>query len=335
MSESIPDPDPTCLNCGRPRGERFCGYCGQNDRNYIRSAWSVAGDFLRETLEIDSKLLRTLKQLIRPGRLSAEFSRNHRASFMSPVRMYLFSTILYFFAFARAFFGGVDTETIDPSLSFSVTGGSLAGDSVGVDDAVLDELAPNQAQVDALRTRLEPRYQRKLDDILSRPGEAAGVGIILSLSGDMEPRSPGETGWLEKALWSLMIDAAHDPVFFMERVVGNLSVSFLCLLPFQALVFAVIQFRKKRYFVEHLVFQIHLQTFCLLASAIPLLLPAGVVANLVWLGTSVWMLYYTLAAMRHFYRDGWIWTVIKGICALILYSSLLIPAFIGAVALTL
>ena len=39
--------------------------------------------------------------------------------------------------------------------------------------------------------------------------------------------------------------------------------------------------------------------------------------------------------MRHFYRDGWIWTVIKGFLALILYSSLLIPAFIGAVALTL
>ena len=322
-------PAPTCLNCGRPRGERFCGYCGQNDRNYVRSAWSVAGDFLRETLEIDSKLLRTLKLLIRPGRLSAEFSRNHRASFMSPVRMYLFATILYFFAFAQAFFGGLDTGPI---------GGNLAGDSVDVGDAadaVLDELAPDQAQIDALKTRLEPRYQQKLDDILSRPGEAAGVGMILSLSGDMEPRAPGETGWLEKALWSLLIDATHDPVFFMERVVGNLSVSFLCLLPFQALVFAIIQFRKKRYFVEHLVFQIHLQTFCLLASAIPLLLPAGVVANLVWLATSVWMLYYTLAAMRHFYRDGWIWTVIKGIFALVLYSSLLIPAFIGAVALTL
>ena len=335
MPDSASESTPTCLNCGRPRGERFCGYCGQNDRNYIRSAWSVAGDFLRETLEIDSKLLRTLKLLVRPGRLSAEFSRNHRASFMSPVRMYLFATILYFFAFARAFFGGVDTGAIDPSLSFSATGGNLAGDSVDAAGAVLDNLAPEQAQVDALKTRLEPRYRQKLDDILSRPEEAAGVGTILAFSGDMEPRAPGETGWLEKALWSLMIDFVHDPVFFMERVVGNLSVSFLCLLPFQALVFAIIQFRKKRYFVEHLVFQIHLQTFCLLASAIPLLLPAGAIANLVWLATSVWMLYYTLAAMRHFYRDGWIWTAIKGICALILYSSLLIPAFIGAVALTL
>ncbi|MDE2678066.1 MAG: hypothetical protein OXI76_09190 [Gemmatimonadota bacterium] len=132
-----------------------------------------------------------------------------------------------------------------------------------------------------------------------------------------------------------MIDFVHDPVFFMERVVGNLSVSFLCLLPFQALVFAIIYLRKKRYFVEHLVFQIHLQTFCLLASAIPLLLPAGAVGNVIWLGTTVWILYYTLAAMRHFYRDGWIWTVIKGFLALILYSSLLIPAFIGAVALSL
>ncbi len=338
MSEPAPDTNPACLNCGRPRRERFCGHCGQNDRNYIRSAWSVLGDLLQESLEVDSKLPRTLRLLLRPGRLSAEFCRNRRASFMSPVRMYLFATILYFFAFARAFFGGVDTGTFDPSLSFSATRGSLAADSAGVGDAavaVLDALAPDQARVDALKTRLEPRYRQKLDDILSRPEEAAGVGTILAFSGDMEPRAPGETGWLEKALWSLMIDFVHDPVFFVERVMGNLSISFLCLLPFQALVFAIIYLGKKRYFVEHLVFQIHLQTFCLLASAIPLLLPAGLVANLVWTGTSVWILYYTLAAMRHFYRDGWTWTVIKGICALILYSSILIPAFIGAVALTL
>ncbi len=338
MPDSNPDAGPACLNCGRARGERFCGYCGQNDRNYIRSAWSVMGDLVRETLEVDSKLLQTLKQLVRPGRLSAEFSHNHRANYMSPVRMYLFATILYFFAFARAFFGGVDTGTMDPSVSFDVTRGSPAADSAGVDDAtgaVLDELAPDRAQVDALKTRLEPRYRQKLDDILSRPGEAAGVGTMLAFVGEIEPRAPGETGWLEKAFWSLMIDFLHDPVFFMERVIGNLSVSFLCLLPFQALVFAIIYLRKKRYFVEHLVFQIHLQTFCLLASAIPLLLPAGVVANLIWFGTSVWILYYTLAAMRHFYRDGWIWTVIKGFLALILYSSLLIPAFIGAVALSL
>lgn len=334
MSESTP----TCLNCGRPRGERFCGYCGQNDRNYIRSAWSVMADLVRETLELDSKLLGTLKLLVRPGRLSAEFSRNHRANYMSPVRMYLFASIVYFFAFAHAFFGnggGAATETLGPTAAFEVTGGSVAADSSNPTAAVLGDLAPEQAQVDALKTRLYPRYQQKLDDILSRVGEAAAIGTIIAPFGELEPRAPGETSWLEMAFWSLVIDATHDPVFFMERVVGNLSISFLCLLPFQALVFAIIHFRKKRYFVEHLVFQIHLQTFCLLLSAVPLLLPVGAIANLVWLITSLWILYYTLAAMRHFYRDGWIWTVFKGILALILYSSMLIPAFIAAAALTL
>ena len=321
MSEA----NPTCLNCGRERAERFCGHCGQNNRDYIRSAPSVAGDFVRETLEIDSKLLGTLKLLVRPGRLSAEFSRNRRASYLSPVRLYLFASIVYFFALAQSIFGNGDS----PTTTVEVTGGPE------VADAVLGELAPDQAQVDALKTRLDPRYQQKLDDILSRPGEAAGIGSVLAMVGELEPRAAGETGWVERAVWTLMIDATHDPVFFMERVVGNLSISFLCLLPFQALVFAIVYLGKKRYFVEHLVFQIHLQTFCMLASAIPFLLPAGVIADLVWLATSAWMLYYTLAAMRHFYRDGWAWTVVKGFFAMILYSSLLIPAFIGAVALTL
>ena len=253
MSEA----NPTCLNCGRERAERFCGHCGQNNRDYIRSAPSVAGDFVRETLEIDSKLLGTLKLLVRPGRLSAEFSRNRRASYLSPVRMYLFASIVYFFALAQSIFGNgdiVSTGTGDsPTATVEVTGGPE------VADAVLGELAPDQARVDALKTRLDPRYQQKLDDILSRPGEAAGIGSVLAMVGELEPRAAGETGWVERAVWTLMIDATHDPVFFMERVVGNLSISFLCLLPFQALVFAIVYLGKKRYFVEHLVFQIHLQ----------------------------------------------------------------------------
>ena len=201
MSDSNPDPRPACLNCGRSRGERFCGYCGQNDRNYIRSAWSVMGDLVRETLEVDSKLLQTLKQLVRPGRLSAEFSRNHRADYMSPVRMYLFATILYFFAFARAFFGGVDAGTMDPSVSFEVTRGSPAADSAGCGRR--DRRRAGRSRSRHGRRSTPSRrdwnrgYRQKLDDILSRPEEAAGVGTILSVVPGIS--SPGplakRAGW--------------------------------------------------------------------------------------------------------------------------------------------
>lgn len=58
----------------------------------MRGLWSVVYEFFREMFELDSRLLRTLKALLfKPGYLSSEFSRNRRATYMSPVRLYLFT----------------------------------------------------------------------------------------------------------------------------------------------------------------------------------------------------------------------------------------------------
>ena len=87
----------TCPNCGRDRPESFCAHCGQSDRDYARALRSVAGEFVRETFEVDSRLFRTLKLLMfRPGSLTREFSRNRRAGFVSPVRLYIFASFVFF-----------------------------------------------------------------------------------------------------------------------------------------------------------------------------------------------------------------------------------------------
>ena len=59
----------------------------------------VVGQAVAETFEADSRLWATLRALFtRPGHLSAEFSRNRRASYLPPFRLYLFSSIVFFFA---------------------------------------------------------------------------------------------------------------------------------------------------------------------------------------------------------------------------------------------
>ena len=87
-----------CDNCGAEKLGHYCAVCGQSDRNYRRSVFPVVGEVLSETFEIDSRLLNTVpKLLVRPGFLSLEFSRNRRASYLSPFRLYLFTSIIFFF----------------------------------------------------------------------------------------------------------------------------------------------------------------------------------------------------------------------------------------------
>ena len=51
----------------------------------------------REAFEVDARIFQTLKLLLfKPGSLSTEFSRNRRARYMSPIRLYLFTSLVFF-----------------------------------------------------------------------------------------------------------------------------------------------------------------------------------------------------------------------------------------------
>lgn len=87
-----------CENCGAAKQGAFCAVCGQNDRNYRRNVFPVVAEALAETFETDSRLFRTARVLFtRPGFLSKEFSENRRAHYLSPFRLYLSTSIAFFF----------------------------------------------------------------------------------------------------------------------------------------------------------------------------------------------------------------------------------------------
>ena len=107
-----------CPNCGDARPGAYCARCGQNDRDYMRSPWLVAGDYFRNTFEVDSRVFRTLKLLFfRPGQLSIEFSRNRRARYLSPVRLFLFVSFVHFGALALLTTQGPASGTPESSPS--------------------------------------------------------------------------------------------------------------------------------------------------------------------------------------------------------------------------
>lgn len=103
-SERFPQPDSKCDNCGEALRGPFCWVCGQKDTHYNRSVFKVIGDFFKEMFDVDSRVFTTLSKLfLRPGTLSIEFRDNKRASYVTPIRLYLFSSLVFFFLFAVSF----------------------------------------------------------------------------------------------------------------------------------------------------------------------------------------------------------------------------------------
>ena len=250
-----------CANCGHPRNSRFCPKCGQNDRDYIRSLPPLLGDILKETFELDSRIRRTVRPLfLRPGELASEFSRNRRASYMSPVRLYLVTSILFFFllsVFAPSELRPQRVERED------------AGERVQTE---LED-AREAADIDALKAILPHPQRRKVDAILKRPGGAWQKVVVYGLA--TEPEAYAERGTWQNYMVARVIDAVENPAAVFSQFVENLPFAMFVTLPAYALLLMIFFFGSHRFFTEHLVFAVQLHTFAFIVLAVSMLLPDG------------------------------------------------------------
>jgi hypothetical protein len=87
----------TCLNCGAELHGPFCGGCGQRVVPPYPTLREMAGDAWKELSGYDGRFARTLRLLLRrPGVLTVEVLEGRRARYVSPVRLYLAASLLFF-----------------------------------------------------------------------------------------------------------------------------------------------------------------------------------------------------------------------------------------------
>lgn len=89
----------TCLNCGTPLAGHYCAECGQAAHLH-RTFGAFLHDVAHGVLHLDGKTWRTLPKLaLNPGRLTRDYIDGHRARYVSPMALFLFSVFLMFAVF--------------------------------------------------------------------------------------------------------------------------------------------------------------------------------------------------------------------------------------------
>ena len=280
------EPAPACPNCGVRRQGRFCAACGQNDRDYLRSPFAVVRDILAETFEADSRLWRTMRALfLRPGLLSLEFSRSRRARYLSPLRLYVFASLLYFFAEQLAY----------PYLDLSMPAGE--------GEAAPARIDPVPAAVEAMKGRLDANRVRKVDEVMAGPlapvlAEYAKVG--------------GHVDGFGVFVAERLVDLLHDPTSVAFSASNEYApVAVLFALPLFALVLHLLLIRRGRHYAEHLVFGTH--TFALVFIALGVWYGVVAATSAAWHPWHrIWMdgvvatalMGYFFIAFKRFYGTG-------------------------------
>jgi hypothetical protein len=87
-----------CLNCGKKLddSDRYCSFCGQSV-NKDSSLSAFLSQFLSDYFTFDSKIFLSVKPLfVRPGFLTLEYLKGKRVSYIPPLRLFIFSSIIFF-----------------------------------------------------------------------------------------------------------------------------------------------------------------------------------------------------------------------------------------------
>lgn len=192
----------TCRNCGTPLHDKFCAACGQEDRPLNPTLRELAGDLWETFTNVEGRAAQTFVRLFAaPGFLTREYFEGRRVRWMSPVRLYLLVSVVYF---------GLTSLTGWGTLDFDI---SVRGDT---DLATQEELRnlgfESQDELDAaamgaVRTWL-PRAM-----FLMVPLFAGLVAVARTEAGRSYP---------QHLVFSLHVHAALFTVFVLSAVITGL-----------------------------------------------------------------------------------------------------------------
>lgn len=290
--------DKTCLNCGHPVPDRFCGHCGQENVETEESLGHLVSHFFQDITHYDSKFLTTLKFLFfYPGLLTREYIAGKRVSYVNPIRLYIFTSFVFFLMMGLA---GPHTNPYQRQ-------------SEDRQRSTLDSL-DNQARLlhDSLRLGLiapaDTIRARNRADILRIMALDAPANAAHTYDSTQQALPPHlREAWWERKITMRTLEmrekyGANSADALRDKVLHHYPKLFFLLLPFFALLLKWFFHRKRWVYVNHAIFSIHIHTFVFMAGIIGLLLDMLIHSNEIysWLMLPVYI--YFVFALRNAYQ---------------------------------
>src|ERR1700693_2378371 len=335
--ERQPLPFTHCQNCGAELSGPHCAQCGQAAIDYRRSFRHVIVDVLDSFLNWDSKFFATIGLLlVKPWQLTNEFLAGKRVRYLNPLRLYLLASILFFFAINY----GAKGLRLEPGKISEKNRTAIAAAVAEKRDEIEAELEKENLSAD------ERKKAQDALDYLTKPSPAATAAAEEQPSpsptatgspGEPKQRKYGAVGdrpffvfdeneksatpferWLEAGAKEKMGEHGTKMGLFITTLFSNLPYMMLCCIPLFALVLKVLYIRRRIFYIDHMIYALHIHTF--LYSGIMLIVLATMGLNRTipgtfagWVIALLWITFVAqiFLSIRYVYRQGWFLSTFK------------------------
>jgi Protein of unknown function (DUF3667) len=339
-----------CENCGAQLTGHYCAQCGQAAVDYRRSFRHVVADVLDSFLNWDSKFFTTIALLIlKPWQLTNEFLAGKRVRYVNPLRLYLLASILFFFAVN---YGAKDLRLqpgkLSPKDRAELEADLKKGDLPPAAREQLEALlldspspssspqSPSPSPATNVPSPSPPAGTDKQKQEYGKIGERPFV-----VFDDAKSTTPFER-WIEARAKEKMGENGTKMGLFIATLFSNLPYMMLCCIPLFAFVLKILYIRRHIFYIDHLIYALHIHTFFYIGIMLIVLatiglnrLITGPIAG--WTVALLWIGFVTqiFLSIRRVYRQSWFVSVFKFLFGGFVYLIVLAVALAGTFFATL
>jgi len=139
--------------------------------------------------------------------------------------------------------------------------------------------------------------------------------------------------WIEGRAKEKMGEHGTKMGLFISTLFSNLPYMMLCCIPLFALVLKVLYIRRRLFYIDHLIYALHIHTFFYAGIMLIVLATIGLIHSLPgaiagWLIALLWVAFVTqiFLSIRYVYRQGWFFTIFKFLFGGFMYLMVLLAA---------
>lgn len=316
-----------CLNCGIIVTGRYCQSCGQENIEPKETLWSMFVHFFTDITHFDGKFFKTLGILFtKPGLLSLEYIKGKRVKYLNPIRMYVFTSWVFFSLFF-IFVTLPDSPITRP------------GNTVNITDIYNEVLknANTAADSAAYRTALKKALPESDGDNMADSVDSSlipGLGVHSPLellpridtafSGKASSKPSGLSNRIARKFETKWREKVNERQFWVkaaDKFVHSFPYMLFVSLPLYALYLYLLYWRRRRqyYYADHGLFLIHLYIFTFIWLLVYVLFTymmsswpgTSLLINWTLTGMMIYGMYYAYKSMRVFYGQGRTKTLLK------------------------
>ena len=339
-----------CLNCGQPllRNENFCSYCGQKNITNKLSLSRFFNSLFEGFLSYDSRFWNTfLLLLTKPGKVSKDYVEGKRVRFVNPFQLYLNVSIIFFLIVGISNKFSSDSNDDNAFINTKTTLDSISQkEKIKLDSLLSNVNEINPVLIDSSKTEIVTDINTALALLKSdtskvekeynyyiKKDTSKNINVYnriqdfhhfynefptYSASIALDSLGYEKTFW-NKMYYQQTINSnknfekyqSEGIKSFIKTLTSYISISLFIFLPFFTLFLCLIYIRKKYTYIENLVFVFHVQTVFFILLSIFYLLNLMLETDGFLVIFTLLFAFYLYKALRYFYHQNRLKTIIK------------------------